>query len=136
MQVLQPAGWARPHGYSNGVAVEGRQVFVAGQIGWNAEQRFEHVDLVGQVRQALRNIVEVLAAADAKPEHITRMTWYLIDRREYLAQAAAIGAAYREIIGRHYPAMTAVQVGALMEDTALVEIEVTAVIPPPVADRP
>jgi enamine deaminase RidA (YjgF/YER057c/UK114 family) len=136
MQVLQPAGWARPRGYSNGVAAEGRQVFIAGQIGWNAEQRFEHFDLVGQVRQALRNIVEVLAVAGARPEHITRMTWYLIDRREYLAQAAAIGAAYRDIIGRHYPAMTAVQVGALMEDAALVEIEATAVVPPPVEDRP
>lgn len=136
MEILQPAGWAQPRGYSNGTAAQGRQVFVAGQIGWNAGQRFEHLDLVGQVRQALQNIVAVLAAGDARPEHITRMTWYVIDRRDYMAKSAAIGAAYRDVIGRHYPAMTAVQVGALFEDAALVEIEATAVVPPPAAHEP
>jgi len=137
MEILHPAGWERPRGYSNGTAAQGRQVFVAGQIGWNAKQRFEHLDLVGQVRQALANVVAVLAAGDARPEHITRMTWYLVDQRDYLAKAAAIGAAYREVIGRHFPAMTAVQVGGLLEDAALVEIEATAVVPPPpLGDRP
>jgi enamine deaminase RidA (YjgF/YER057c/UK114 family) len=137
IEILQPAGWARPRGYSNGVVADGRTVFVAGQVGWNAEQRFEHGDLAGQVKQALQNIVAVLAEAGGRPEHITRMTWYLLDKRAYVAQAAAIGAAYRDVIGRHFPAMTAVQVGALVEDAALVEIEATAVVPPPlVPDRP
>src|SRR5262245_41804960 len=138
MQILQPAAWARPRGYSNGVAADGRAVFVAGQVGWNAEQRFDRRDLAGQTEQALRNVVAVLAEAGAKPEHITRMTWYLIDKRDYVAQAAAIGAAYRAVIGRHFPAMTAIQVSGLIEDAALVEIEVTAVIPPEPAppDRP
>lgn len=130
MQILQPAAWARPRGYANGVASEGRMVFVAGQIGWNAEQRFEHSDLAGQTRQALQNIVAVLAEAGGRPEHITRLTWYLIDKRDYIAQATQIGAAYRAVIGRHFPAMTAVQVSALLEDAALVEIEATAVLPP------
>ena len=130
MQILQPAAWARPRGYSNGVATAGQLVFIAGQIGWNAEQRFERHDLAGQAQQALRNIVSVLAEAGGRPDHITRLTWYLIDKREYLAQAAQIGAAYRAVIGRHFPAMSAVQVSALIEDAALVEIEATAVIPP------
>jgi enamine deaminase RidA (YjgF/YER057c/UK114 family) len=138
MEILQPAAWARPRGYANGMAAEGRQVFIAGQIGWNVAQRFDHHDLAGQVRQALQNIVAVLAEAGGRPEHITRLTWYLLDKRDYIAQAGPIGSAYRDVIGRHYPAMTAVQVSGLIEDAALVEIEATAVIPPPPAepDRP
>ncbi|WP_130432790.1 RidA family protein [Rivibacter subsaxonicus] len=129
MKILQPAGWARPRGYSNGVLVEGRQVYVAGMIGWDADCRFQTDELVGQVRQALQNIVAVLTEAGAKPEHIVRMTWYLTDKREYLAAGREIGAAFREIIGSFNAAMTAVQVSALIEDRAKVEIEVTAVIP-------
>ena len=129
MQILLPAAWARPRGYANGIAAEGRLVFIAGQVGWNAGQRFDHADLAGQTRQALQNVVDVLAEAGGRPEHITRMTWYLIDKRDYIAQAATIGAAYRAVIGRHYPAMTAVQVSGLIEEAALVEIEATAVIP-------
>ena len=128
-QVLQPPGWARPKGYANGVAVRGRQVFVAGMIGWDGQGRFHSDDLAAQVRQALANVVEVLAEAGAKPEHIVRMTWYLTDRREYLARAREIGAAYRDLIGSFAVAMTAVQVAALIEDRAQVEIEVTAVVP-------
>ena len=129
MQVLQPPGWEKPRGYSNGVAAEGRLVFVAGQIGWNAAQRFESDDFVAQVRQALANVVAVLAEAGAKPEHIVRMTWYVTDKREYLAAGRAVGQAFREIIGAYNAAMSAVEVTALMEDRAKVEIEVTAVIP-------
>ena len=128
-QLLQPAHWARPKGYANGVAATGRQVFVAGMIGWDAQNQFQTDDLVGQVRQALQNVVDVLAAAGATPAHITRMTWYLTDKRNYLARAREIGAAYRDLIGDFGIAMTAVQVSALIEDRALVEIEVTAVIP-------
>ena len=128
-QLLQPAHWVRPRGYANGVAATGRQVFVAGMIGWDAENKFHTDDLVAQVRQALQNVVEVLAAAEARPEHIVRMTWYLVDKREYLARGREIGAAFRELIGDFAVAMTAVQVVALIEDRALVEIEVTAVIP-------
>ncbi|RVU44524.1 RidA family protein [Rubrivivax rivuli] len=132
-QVLQPAGWTPPRGYANGVAVgAGTQVFVAGQIGWNAQQQFESDDLVAQVRQTLANVRAVLAEAGAAPAHICRMTWYLTDKREYLARGREIGAAYRELIGDYAVAMSAVQVSALMEDRALVEIEVTAVLPPPV----
>ncbi len=127
-QLLQPAHWARPKGYANGVAATGKQVFVAGMIGWDAQGVFHTDDLVGQVRQALQNIVEVLAAGGATPAHITRMTWYLTDKREYLARAREIGAAFRELIGDFGIAMTAVQVLALIEDRAQVEIEVTAVI--------
>jgi len=129
LQLLQPAHWARPRGYTNGVAVRGRQVFVAGMIGWDAQGRFHSDDLVAQVRQALQNVVEVLAEAGARPEHIVRMTWYLTDRREYLLRGKEIGAVYRELIGSFNAAMTAVQVSALIEDRAQVEIEVTAVIP-------
>jgi enamine deaminase RidA (YjgF/YER057c/UK114 family) len=129
MKVLQPPGWAAPKGYVNGVAASGTQVFVAGQIGWNAECRFETDDLVAQVRQALLNVRAVLAEAGATPAHITRMTWYLTDKRDYLARAKEIGAAYREVIGSYTVAMTAVQVAALIEDRAKVEIEVTAVLP-------
>ena len=128
-QILQPAHWARPKGYANGVAVRGTQVFVAGMIGWDAQGQFHSDDLVAQVRQALQNIVEVLAEAGARPEHIVRMTWYLLDRREYLQRGKEIGAAYRELIGSFNAAMTAVEVRALIEDRAQVEIEVTAVIP-------
>lgn len=129
MKILQPAGWAVPKGYVNGVAAEGTSVFVAGQIGWNASCRFESDDLVQQVRQALENVRAVLAEAGATPQHITRMTWYLTDKREYLACVREIGAAYRDVIGSYTIAMTAVQVAALMEDRAKVEIEVTAVVP-------
>ena len=129
MKVLQPAGWKPPRGYVNGVSVQGRQIYVAGQIGWNAACEFESDDLVAQVRQALSNVRAVLAEDGASPEHIVRMTWYLTDKREYLARAKEIGAAYRETIGSYAVAMTAVQVTALMEDRARVEIEVTAVVP-------
>jgi len=129
IEVLQPSGWAAPRGYANGIAARGRMVFVGGQIGWNAEQRFEATDFVGQARQALANIVAVLAAAGGRPEHLVRMTWYVVDKREYVASYRALGAAYREIVGRHFPAMTAVEVKALIEDAARVEIEATAVIP-------
>jgi enamine deaminase RidA (YjgF/YER057c/UK114 family) len=131
IDVLQPAGWVAPKGYANGIAARGRLVFVGGQIGWNREQRFEATDFVGQARQALANVVAVLAEAGGRPEHLVRMTWYVVDKREYIASAKPLGAAYREIIGRHYPAMTAVEVKALLEDAARVEIEATAVIPDP-----
>ncbi len=128
-QILQPAGWAPPRGYANGVAATGRQVFVAGQIGWNAQCQFESDDFIAQVRQTLLNIKAVLAEAGAGPEHITRMTWYLIDKREYLARGREVGAVYREVLGSEYGiAMSAVQVAGLMEDRAKVEIEVTAVV--------
>jgi enamine deaminase RidA (YjgF/YER057c/UK114 family) len=129
-QVLQPADWPRPRGYANGVVAQGRQVHVAGMIGWNAQGEFESDDLVDQVRQALANVRAVLAEADAGPEHMVRMTWYVVDRRDYLARARDIGAAFRDVMGRHYDiAMTAVQVVALVEERAKVEIEVTAVVP-------
>jgi enamine deaminase RidA (YjgF/YER057c/UK114 family) len=129
MNILQPPGWVRPRGYANGVAARGRQVYVSGMIGWDAEGHFQTDDFVGQSRQALENVVAVLREAGAGPEHIVRMTWYVLDRREYLDAGAALGAAYRDVIGRNYPAMSAVQVAALMEERARVEIEVTAVIP-------
>jgi enamine deaminase RidA (YjgF/YER057c/UK114 family) len=127
---LHPANWAKPRGYANGIAAEGRLVFVGGQIGWNAEQVFETKDLAGQTRQVLKNILDVLAEAGGGPEHITRMTWYVVDKVEYLDNLKAIGAAYREVMGKHFPAMAMVQVVALIEDDARVEIEATAVIPP------
>ena len=129
MEILQPPGWQRPKGYSNGVAASGRMVFVAGQVGWNADERFESDVFADQFRQALANIVAVLNEAGAGPEHIVRMTMYFTDKREYLDQLAAVGAAYRETVGRNYPAMAAVEVSALMEDRAKVEIEATAVVP-------
>lgn len=129
-QILQPTGWAAPRGYANGVAASGRQVFVAGQIGWNEGCEFDSDDFIAQVRQALLNVRAVLAEAGAAPEHIVRMTWYLIDKREYIARGREVGQAYREVLGRDYGiAMSAVQVSALMEDRAKVEIEVTAVVP-------
>lgn len=129
MKTLQPPGWAPPRGYSNGVAASGLQVFVAGQVGWNAACKFESDDFVAQVRQALLNVVAVLNQAGARPEHIVRMTWYLLDKREYLARGREVGAVFREVIGSYNAAMSAVQVSALMEDRAKVEIEVTAVLP-------
>lgn len=128
-QFLHPAAWKKASGYSNGVAASGRTVFCGGLVGWNAEQRFETDDFAGQVAQTLRNIVAVLAEAEARPEHLVRLTWYVTDKREYLASLGAIGQAYREIIGRHFPAMALVQVVALVEDRAKVEIEATAVVP-------
>jgi enamine deaminase RidA (YjgF/YER057c/UK114 family) len=128
-QILQPGHWAKPKGYANGVSARGQQVFVAGMIGWDAQGMFHSDDLVAQVRQALQNVVETLAEAGAKPAHIVRMTWYLTDKREYGKRAREIGAVFRELIGDFGIAMTAVQVSALIEDRAQVEIEVTAVIP-------
>ena len=127
--VLQPPAWVPPRGYANGVAARGRQIFVAGQIGWNAECRFESDDFAQQARQALANACTVLAQAGAGPQHIVRMTWYVIDKREYLAALPAIGRAFRDLVGHYDIAMTAVQVVALIEDRARVEIEVTAVVP-------
>lgn len=126
---LLPEGWPRPKGYANGVATSGRQIFVAGMIGWDGQGVFHSDDFAAQSRQALANIVAVLEAGGAKPHHITRMTWYVTSKREYLAALPAIGAAFRELIGHYDIAMTAVQVAALIEDRAKVEIEVTAVIP-------
>jgi len=129
MQFLHPKSWAPTKGFSNGVAAEGRQVFVAGQIGWNARQEIVDDDFVAQVEQALRNVVDVLAEADARPEHLVRLTWYITDKREYLARSSEVGQAYRRVIGKHFPAMTLVQVVALVEDRAKVEIEATAIVP-------
>lgn len=129
MHFLQPPGWVRPRGYSNGVAANGRLVCVSGMIGWDGQGIFHNADFASQVRQALENIVAVLAEADALPEHIVRMTWYVIDKNEYVAAYKETGRAYREVIGLHFPAMSAVQVAALVEDQARVEIEVTAVVP-------
>ncbi len=129
MQILQPSDWAPPKGYANGIAARGTTVFVGGQIGWNGQQQFESDDFVTQARQALRNVLAILAEAGAGPEHITRMNWYVTDKREYVASSRALGAVYREVIGRHFPAMTAVQVTALIEDRAKLEIEATAVVP-------
>ena len=129
MQFLHPKGWAPAKGFANGIAATGRQIFVAGHVGWNAEQRFESDDFVAQVEQALANVVAVLAEADAKPEHLVRLSWYVTDKRQYLTRVAEVGQAYRRVIGRHFPAMTLVQVAALLEDRAKVEIEATAVVP-------
>lgn len=127
--ILQPPGWPRPRGYANGVAASGRMVFVAGQVGWDPSAGLVGPDLVAQVRQALRNVVAVLAEGGAGPEHLVRLTWYLADRHEYNARLAELGAAYREIVGRHFPAMTAVQVAGFVEEGVKVEIEATAVVP-------
>jgi len=130
MRILQPPEWARPKGFSNGIAVRGgTTVYIAGQVGWTGDGRWEAKDFAGQFRQALVNIVAVLAEAGGKPEHLVRLTWYVLDTAEYLAAIREIGAAYREVIGRHYPTMAVVQVGALVEDAARLEIEATAVIP-------
>ena len=129
MQVLLPPGWPRPRGYANGVTARGRMVFVAGMIGWDAQGEFHTDDMAGQVRQALQNVVDVLTAGGAKPEHIVRMTWYVTDKKEYVAAYPEIGKAFKELIGSFNAAMTAVEVAALVEDRAKVEIEVTAVVP-------
>ena len=126
---LQPPGWAPAKGYANGVAARGTLVFVGGQIGWNAQQQFETDDFIAQTRQTLQNVVAVLKEAGAGPEHMVRMTWYVIDRVEYNARLKELGGVYREVIGKHFPAMTCVEVAALMEARAKVEIEVTAVLP-------
>jgi enamine deaminase RidA (YjgF/YER057c/UK114 family) len=128
MKTLLPPGWKRPSGYANGIVASGPTVFVGGQIGWNAEQVFKSDDFVAQTRQALENVVAVLAEAGAKPEHVVRLTWYVTDKREYAARLAEIGAAYRSVMGRHFPTMTLVEVRGLVEDAAKVEIEATAVL--------
>ncbi|MEQ8295631.1 MAG: RidA family protein [Nitratireductor sp.] len=128
-ELLNPSHWKAAKGYTNGIMAEGRTIFVAGQVGWNGQQEFETDDFAGQVRQALQNIVDVLAEAGAGPEHATRMTWYITDKREYLDRLSDVGAAYRDVMGRNFPAMTMVQVADLIEDRAKVEIEVTAVLP-------
>lgn len=127
--ILQPEGWAKPVGYANGIAARGKLVFVGGQVGWNRDRKFETDDLVGQVRQALQNVIDVLAAAGAGPQHLASMTWYFTDKAAYLANLKPIGEIYRELMGRHYPAMAAVEVTALIEDRAKVEIQAMAVIP-------
>ena len=129
MTILQPPDWARPSGYSNGVAARGLLVFVAGQIGWDGAQRIVSADLVPQVEQALKNVVAVLAEAGAGPEHVARMTWYVTDKHAYNAAVRDVGRVYRAVFGAHFPAMTLVQVADLLEDGALVEIEATAVVP-------
>ncbi|HKU67099.1 MAG TPA: RidA family protein [Candidatus Baltobacteraceae bacterium] len=128
-RIVQPEGWKRPRGYSNGIAASGEQVFIAGQIGWNEREEIVSSDFAEQTAQALRNVVAVLADAGGKPEHLVRMTWYVTDKREYAACAKRIGEAYRTIVGENYPAMTLVQVADLLEDGAKVEIEATAVVP-------
>jgi enamine deaminase RidA (YjgF/YER057c/UK114 family) len=128
-EILQPQGWPRPRGYSNGISAQGRQIYISGQIGWDTEGRFASKQLGGQVRKALENIVAVLTEAGAKPEHIVRLTWYVTSRDEYHAELRDIGAAYREVMGKHFPVMSVVQVVALMEAEAKVEIEATAVLP-------
>jgi len=128
-KVLQPPGWVPAKGYANGITARGRHVFVAGMIGWNGQAQFETDDFVAQCKQALQNIVDTLACADAGPEHMVRMTWYVKDKREYLARGRELGKVYQEVIGRHFPVMTLVQVVDLVEDRAQVEIEVTAVVP-------
>lgn len=128
-KVIQPEGWIAPKGYANGIEARGRQIYVGGQIGWNAQCQFETDDLVLQIKQALQNCVDVVRTAGGGPEHIVRMTWYLEDKKEYVARLKEIGAAYRDVIGRNFPAMSAIQIADLVEDEAKVEIEVTAVIP-------
>jgi enamine deaminase RidA (YjgF/YER057c/UK114 family) len=129
MRALQPPGWPRPRGYSNGIEASGRLVFTAGQIGWAADGSFPASDLAGQVRRTLSNVLAVLAEAGAGPEHVVRLTWYVTDRDEYVASLKEIGAAYREVMGRHFPAMAVVAVSGLVEASAKVEIEATAVVP-------
>lgn len=129
LEKLQPVGWAEPKGYANGLLTRGALLFVGGQIGWNAQQEFESDDFLAQTRQALLNIAAVLKAGGAQPEHMVRMTWYVVDRGEYLASLKALGGVYREIMGKNFPTMTCVQVAGLMETRARVEIEVTAVVP-------
>ncbi len=129
IQILQPAGWVRPRGYSHAIAASGRLVFISGQVGWDEHGHFQTTDFVKQARQALQNIVTLLAEAGGRSEHIVRLTWYVLDKHEYQAASKELGSVYRALMGQHYPAMTAVQVSALMEEQARVEIEATAVIP-------
>jgi enamine deaminase RidA (YjgF/YER057c/UK114 family) len=129
LRAVNPPGWVRPKGYSNAIVAHGTQVFVAGQVGWDGQERFASDDFIEQLRQALKNTVDILAAAGAEPGHIARMVWYVLDKREYMARAAEAGAVWREIVGRHYPAITLVEVTALVADCARLEIESTAVIP-------
>ena len=129
MQILQPPAWARAKGFSNGIAASGRLVFIAGQIGWTGEGKWEARDFAGQFRQAIKNILAVLAEANGKPEHIVRLTWYVLDKQEYLDSLKGVGEAYRELMGKHYPTMAVVQVSGLVERNARLEIEATAVIP-------
>jgi len=129
VRAINPPGWARPKGYSNAVLGRGTIVMVAGQIGWNAAQHFESDDFIAQLRQALANTVAVLAAAGAKPEHVARMTWYVTDKQRYLARISEVGVAWRDIMGRTFPAMTLLEVSGLVEDRALIEIESTAIVP-------
>jgi enamine deaminase RidA (YjgF/YER057c/UK114 family) len=129
MRILQPPGWPRPRGYANGVTAEGRLVFVAGQIGWDATGSIVSDDLVEQLRQTLENTLAVLREAGAGPEHVARMTWYVTDKREYLARTRELGEIYRALMGRHYPAMAVIEVSGLIEDRAKLEIETTAVVP-------
>jgi enamine deaminase RidA (YjgF/YER057c/UK114 family) len=129
MQILQPPSWARAKGFSNGIAASGKLVFIAGQIGWTGQGKWETRDFAGQFKQTIKNILAVLAEANGKPEHIVRLTWYVIDKKEYLSSLQEVGAAYRELMGRHYPTMAVVQVSGLVEDEARLEIEATAVVP-------
>ena len=130
MKILQPPGWAKPRGFANGVAVKGgTTVYIAGQVGYTGQGEWREKGFAGQFRQALQNILAVLAEAGGRPEHLVRLTWYVLDKQEYLGAAREVGAAYRELMGRHYPAMAVVQVSALVEDAARLEIEATAVIP-------
>jgi enamine deaminase RidA (YjgF/YER057c/UK114 family) len=126
---LHPRGWKEPKGFANGIVAEGRTVFLAGQVGWNAQQKFDSHDFVAQTRQALENIVALVHEAGGKAEHITRLTWFVVDKKEYMSRLSDLGAAYRAVMGKHYPVMTLVQVVALVEDQARVEIEATAVLP-------
>lgn len=128
-EILHPEGWKAAKGYANGVAAEGRKIYVGGQIGWNADQIFESHDFLGQMEQTLRNILAVVEAGGGTAEHIVRLTWYITDKKEYIARQKEVGAIYRKVMGRHFPAMAMVQVAGLMEDEALIEIEATAVIP-------
>jgi len=129
MQILQPPSWARAKGFSNGIVASGRMVFIAGQVGWTGQGEWKEKSFAGQFRQTIQNILDVLAEAKGKPEHIVRLTWYVLDRDEYLASLKEVGAAYRELMGRHYPTMAVVQVSGLVEREAKLEIEATAVIP-------
>ena len=130
MQTLQPPGWARPKGFCNGIAASGTLVFIAGQVGWTGQGEWRERSFAGQFRQALENILAVLRQANGRPEHVVRLTWYVVDKKEYLAALKEVGAAYRELMGSHYPTMAVVQVSGLVEDQARLEIEATAVIPP------
>jgi enamine deaminase RidA (YjgF/YER057c/UK114 family) len=129
IEFLHPRHWKAAKGYANGIAAEGRLVFVAGQVGWNANQQFETDDFVAQTRQALENVVTIVRVAGGTPQHITRLTWFIIDKQEYLSRLTEVGEAYRSVMGKHFPAMTMVQVAALIEDQAKVEIEAVAVLP-------